>query len=574
MEQPSDDSYVSKLSAWYIAQPDKVIPLNASAAMKGAKRSSLREPKLVKEISVSRPSALTTCLYTEMAISRFRIISESDRSSANHTSVVPPTPPPPTFPLSRTSTDFVASLPPPDQNTSWAEPRPPATGIEHPAGPLPTQGRLVFPLPYSRPLSLPAHVTFQEAQIPLRPEISLHVSLSVLDTIRLILRDIQQWKEHHNLFALAALVRQAEEYTDFEAPSMNALTGEKLVKTCLWPYSDIVHNLHMAFVSSESFYDRLLSSASGIPNRCIPYLMDTARLILRDRVTLRIALRTIVFPFYHWSSRSSMLLAKLLAYVTAQTIPDDYSCGILRSKSVQMLAPTTWIDDDVINYFSGNPSGQQLVILGNGEVLFCSPLFWSSLLAKYRTKTLKDMLWDGILNLHSMSKIKRILVPIHYHQNHWILAHCNLRDLIIEIYDTLPSSPSSGSEQPQYGEEVDVIKAWLSVLRNRFKSTYPPSEREPWTIKAPMVDVPEQGNPNDCGVYVIMFVRHLTTGYKVNHDNVHRMEKIGRRWKFYTVGRLRFWVELPKSLGQWETIPKVLRHLPSYQHYAANDLPI
>ncbi|KAJ8456801.1 hypothetical protein ONZ45_g18571 [Pleurotus djamor] len=171
-------------------------------------------------------------------------------------------------------------------------------------------------------------------------------------------------------------------------------------------------------------------------------------------------------------------------------------------------------------------------------------------------------------NSQSLSKVRRMLMPVH-RADHWVLIHCRLTDGVLELYDSMSEG---GSATSGYDQLIQIVKLWLIHYRERYHIPF--ADPTTWTLHVPMENIPQQQNTDDCGVYVIVFVRHLCMGDSINHTLVPRHLRIGKKWMSLNVARLRFWMELPKTAQQWQAFPEIIRFFPTYEFYAENDIPV
>ncbi len=99
-------------------------------------------------------------------------------------------------------------------------------------------------------------------------------------------------------------------------------------------------------------------------------------------------------------------------------------------------------------------------------------------------------------------KLDKIIVPIHL-TAHWALAVVNLRLKTIDYYDSLCGDA-------RYGEYVQgILKRWIADEHRTKKGYSIPFQDELKLSPIRKKDVPQQDNPNDCGMFIIEYARYL-----------------------------------------------------------------
>ncbi|KAJ8508384.1 hypothetical protein ONZ45_g9337 [Pleurotus djamor] len=394
--------------------------------------------------------------------------------------------------------------------------RPPPT---HLPGGLMT---ITLPLAHIQPLRLKGHVAFSFRELP---RVNATISLYVKQQLDILQDDIHHWKSKYQLGDLESMMNHVQTLLNFEDDDMlEQATAEAFINDALAPADTIFKNLHDAYRASEHYYDRYLLVCASVSQDFQLLFIEGSRYILRDRMVLRRALHLIINAIQRWLSRPSPLLNKVATFVFEENrIPKTYSAGILTARSLTLLSPEEWIDDDLINYFCGNPNGHHMVVSGvNREVLFCSPLFWTSL--KNHASCMEKMPLDteGVFNRHTFANIERILIPVLFKSNHWILIHANIQGSTLEVLDSLVNPQDQSSK---YDAEVQLIQNWIHFIGKLFDLPNAVSVRS-WTSCIPKDEIPQQGNTFDCGAYLIMFCRHLIDADQVNDESIPRVKRV------------------------------------------------
>ncbi|GFR52930.1 hypothetical protein Agub_g15594, partial [Astrephomene gubernaculifera] len=109
------------------------------------------------------------------------------------------------------------------------------------------------------------------------------------------------------------------------------------------------------------------------------------------------------------------------------------------------------------------------------------------------------------LALPPVHEMEFVLVPIHFSQNHWFLVEINMSKQAVRVYDSMKR------ELHDYMELVNNLKHWVkreAAVRHRVRL-----DMRTWDVK--LVEVPQQGNTDDCGVYTIFFAEHLSLGLPI-----------------------------------------------------------
>ncbi|KAL0954394.1 hypothetical protein HGRIS_003378 [Hohenbuehelia grisea] len=171
-----------------------------------------------------------------------------------------------------------------------------------------------------------------------------------------------------------------------------------------------------------------------------------------------------------------------------------------------------------------------------------------------------------VFNSETLRSIKKILIPVNHGGSHWILVHCNLVELVVEILDSRADKVAKKNWPSCYNSHIKNVCLWLKMLDDRFNLQYedPITNPEMWSLRTPFPvkpanTFPYQKNDDDCGMFVIMYAKPLLTGNSINHDGVPDCDRLYPIWDSLDHFRLRLWMELPKGSDDWASVLEVLR---------------
>ncbi|KAL0954329.1 hypothetical protein HGRIS_003327 [Hohenbuehelia grisea] len=237
----------------------------------------------------------------------------------------------------------------------------------------------ILPLPTNIPLSISGIVDSTTQIISQPVPQPVEVPSWVSDSLQQLMAEINDWKLQYKLIDIDSMVVLANEYLKVlnSGKYFETATVDDFFRSHINPTSEIMARLDTAFSSSATFYRRLESIMPGIPTDRLLDFNHSLRLIQRDRKVVRVALERIIAPFHSWMMQLSPFLTKVLKSVTDAT-PSAYSSGLLKSKSVRLLAPKQWLDDNLINYCLGNHEGREVILIkGYDNLILCSTSLWS-----------------------------------------------------------------------------------------------------------------------------------------------------------------------------------------------------
>ncbi|KAJ8694369.1 hypothetical protein PTI98_009293 [Pleurotus ostreatus] len=261
-----------------------------------------------------------------------------------------------------------------------------------------------------------------------------------------------------------------------------------------------------------------------------------------------------------WLSQPSPTLTAILNLIIDMT-NNNYSHGFMNATQVKRLKSGSWLSDDMIDYALGNFRCEDAVVHGaSKDILICSSGLMPRMARLARTTVDVDGLDDSddddensgkldqetvkslcaletVFNRDVLRHIRKIILPV-CTGDHWILVHCNLADLVIDILDSRSNKVPKRAQGKHYSIYIERFCLWLKMLIDKYVLPFedPVENSTLWTLKTPFAvakancnvheDFPYQKNDNDCGLYVIKFAEHLLNGETINHDDVPRLNYI------------------------------------------------
>ena len=199
------------------------------------------------------------------------------------------------------------------------------------------------------------------------------------------------------------------------------------------------------------------------------------------------------------------------------------------------LMPDTWLNDEIINFYFGmlqeRNNNLRARFPHTKRLLFFNTFFMTKLLGD-------DLLYNSdrtglspkCFNYQAVTKwtkrinifndIDDIYIPINIPRSHWCLIVVDIIHKIIYFYDSI--------HNVQRGSKfVDATFRWLN--EEHFKNNRIHLPRDSWTSEI-LMDIPQQQNGNDCGVFLILFADFRSDNIHVNyiHDIPFHRRRIAR----------------------------------------------
>ncbi|KAF8059023.1 hypothetical protein FPV67DRAFT_1454674 [Lyophyllum atratum] len=253
----------------------------------------------------------------------------------------------------------------------------------------------------------------------------------------------------------------------------------------------------------------LTSRWSGAANSDAEFLDGVDRWV-RQKLAAEAESRLIATLVGYWCSNPSPDLTNILKE-RIEHIPKEWSLENLQWEDLVRLAPATWLNDGLIEHFLSHPPPPS-------SILCLSPFFYT----KFLLYTLTDKTWEKAWKWKNQqiqrsvdSSLRAIMIPVNV-EDHWVLLHADLRLRTISVLDSLKSNHNAvGLSKKRLGtlnwrtsthhKLLEGMRTLISKISAKFQLGLEVEEFQCF----PQPPVPFQNNSYDCGVYVIMFARHL-----------------------------------------------------------------
>ena len=98
------------------------------------------------------------------------------------------------------------------------------------------------------------------------------------------------------------------------------------------------------------------------------------------------------------------------------------------------------------------------------------------------------------------ANVNEIIFTVVRH-SHWYLAHVNFGKKFVQVYDSL------------LGGSREIVKGIFQFVMKAFPHRCPQSDHQNWNLVHDQMNVPQQKNSYDCGVYVIAFAESIFNGW-------------------------------------------------------------
>ncbi|KAI9323792.1 hypothetical protein BX666DRAFT_1890489 [Dichotomocladium elegans] len=171
--------------------------------------------------------------------------------------------------------------------------------------------------------------------------------------------------------------------------------------------------------------------------------------------------------------------------------------AIVEYKDIYKLAPETWLNDEIINFYmqlivERAENNSQLPSVHCFNTFFCSTLRDSGY-AKVRR-------WTKRVDIFSKDIV---FIPINY-SYHWTLGVIDMKAHTIQVYDSLGGS---------HDNTLMLLKEYLAAEHEDKKKQ--PVDLSDWKTCSPK-DIPQQRNMSDCGVFACTFAERLSRRHSFN----------------------------------------------------------
>jgi len=194
--------------------------------------------------------------------------------------------------------------------------------------------------------------------------------------------------------------------------------------------------------------------------------------------------------------------------------------------NLQCLADGNWINDTVINFEAARLYSSALT----SGIFVTTTLFYKQLAESIPKGspigTLVGYCYDNVKNVTEKAKFGindpnsvGVVIPLHLVPNHWAVVMINLKDRTIHFYDskyaldvniTVLDISKLEVNIGVFGPILENIALWLIDEFGKWNVT---PEITKWTaVLHGKLEIPQQNNDNDCGVFCISMLNMLATG--------------------------------------------------------------
>jgi Ulp1 family protease len=209
------------------------------------------------------------------------------------------------------------------------------------------------------------------------------------------------------------------------------------------------------------------------------------------------------------SSPKSHFLRKITKNEQKQLVgilAGNKSVYLVQGSSFKLLNAKTCLNDEIMNFLIN------AIDKDSPKEIFMLSTHFYTLLNEGKHKNVKRWtLKKGV----DISKLQKILIPINFKLNHWILVEINMEKENIVVYDSLPFN------SVVYKDIVENLKSYIvAELKASWQNknvvkedTYQKFKNvNEWEVKYPS-DIPNQDNDFDCGVFTFLFAKYLSKGW-------------------------------------------------------------
>lgn len=187
-----------------------------------------------------------------------------------------------------------------------------------------------------------------------------------------------------------------------------------------------------------------------------------------------------------------------------ETPPEDscperrfqFGAEIGREELAILGKKTGWFNDNIVDSFL-----QEVDHLHSSpKVLVLSVYFWEVL--NQPGGIIRSAKYSH--GLHSPS-VKIVLIPVHHHDNHWILVVADLIESKLFVFDSMMAA-----KKTHYARVLATLRSWFQSVK--------PGARSP---RAVYVKTPQQPDGHSCGSYCCAFAEYVITSYETTGNAFH-----------------------------------------------------
>ncbi|KAL1672062.1 hypothetical protein EV122DRAFT_225423 [Schizophyllum commune] len=197
------------------------------------------------------------------------------------------------------------------------------------------------------------------------------------------------------------------------------------------------------------------------------------------------------------------------------TVKTPYSSSYaLNCDDLSRLGPDCWLNDAVIDFMLALWTGEHL----SEDIIFMPTSFASlhfDLTASCQLRGGRRAYSHGWLKEAAVGRAyvwRKIVFPV-AHKNHFFAVVIDTADTTVTTYDSLKSISWRGNHLDSF---VTAVQEWVIGLCNHH-GWQPPSDT--W-IGDCAQRTPQQINQSDCGIFTLLFLRHLSMSDRINGDDV------------------------------------------------------
>lgn len=199
-------------------------------------------------------------------------------------------------------------------------------------------------------------------------------------------------------------------------------------------------------------------------------------------------------------------------------------------KDIKKLGEKEWLNDIIINYYFQLLGSRHPI---NGLQCYFLPTYFYALLMQEWQKIYKYS-YNNTSNIsrptQTLLAFDKIFVPINVANNHWVLACIDIEYNSFQMYDSLKSI----SSVTQHTRILKNLKRFLCDEFKQIQKDNPVTANglkekirnlRKWVYQT--VDIPQQQNSYDCGVYVCKYAEFVSRGdkYKIQDSEIRDIRK-------------------------------------------------
>jgi len=188
------------------------------------------------------------------------------------------------------------------------------------------------------------------------------------------------------------------------------------------------------------------------------------------------------------------------------TFSDDFSSIITKDIIELVLDQNEELESDIIDLYL-------LTILNQSEYYLVSSATYDPLMKiDYKTSEIINLLGPK----QDESNIQKILIPVNFEANHWLLFELQKNSTTIKVYDSLKQSSSNNYKKQ--------LNDFFNAIRIKFFHVGTMND----TLRYEVIRAPQQRDYVNCGIFTIMFIENLIKGTNI-FENVRKFNLLNMR---------------------------------------------